>query len=284
LFFLNPIHLLIRTKDNSKHRVIKISRIDARSVGSIWYASGAIVIILTHIIFHWEKNMTFHVQKGTTGNDSLMGTSGADLLFGLAGDDTLLGGDGCDALFGGEGKDVLDGGTGRDLLVGGAGVDTLTGGEGKDIVFFSEAPFAGGTPVTAANGISVLNQPDIITDFHSGTDVLAFDGDKLGIDKFQFASGSINDAFSSFNGNSNLIVLTDSFANAAAAAKALDNNIAVTADEGIFVYFNSTLGFARAVFSQDLSDGGPISVLGNLTNITNPNGLASFTQQDFALV
>jgi serralysin len=180
--------LLIRTKDNSKHRVIKISRIYARSVGSIWYVSGAIVIILTHIIFTGETNMTFHVQKGTTGNDSLMGTSGADLLFGLAGDD-----------FGGEGKDVLDGGNGRDILVGGAGVDTLTGGEGKDIVFFSEAPFAGGTPVTAANGISVLNQPDIITDFHSGADVLAFDGDKLGIDKFQFASGSINDAFSSFN-------------------------------------------------------------------------------------
>ena len=143
--------------------------------------------------------------------------------------------------------------------------------------------FAGGTPVTAANGISVLNQPDILTDFQSGTDTLFFDSAKLGVNQFLFASGSIDDALSSFNGNSNLIVLTDSFANAASAAKGLDNNAAVTADAGIFVYFNSTLGFARVVYSQDLSDGGAISVLGNLTNITNPAALASFTQQDFAL-
>lgn len=227
--------------------------------------------------------MTFKVKKGTDGNDSLMGTPGTDFLFGLAGDDTLMGGDGSDVLVGGLGKDVLMGGAGRDLLVGGAGVDTLTGGEGKDLFLFTEDPFAGGTPVTAANGISVLNQPDIFTDFQVGADTLAFDGSKLGIDRFKFVSGSINDAFSSFNSDSNLIVLTDSFANAAAAAKGLDNNAGVTADEGIFVYFNSTLGFARVVYSQDLSDGGPISVLGNLTNITNPADLASLTQQDFAL-
>jgi serralysin len=216
--------------------------------------------------------------------DILTGTSSNDLLFGLAGDDTLQGGDGNDVLVGGDGKDILMGGAGRDLLVGGAGVDTLTGGEGQDIFFFSEDPFAGGTPVKAANGISVLNQPDIISDFHAGSDSLFFDRSKLGIGQFKFASGSIDDAFSSFNGDSNLIVLTDSFPNAAAAAKGLDNNAAITADAGIFVYFNSTLGFARVVYSQDLSDGGPISVLGNLTNITNPADLNSFTQQDFALV
>jgi serralysin len=221
--------------------------------------------------------------KGTDGNDTLVGTDGNDKIFGLAGDDTLQGGAGNDKLFGGLGKDILEGGVGNDLLVGGAGIDTLTGGAGKDVFLFSEAPFAEGTPVTAANGISVLNKPDILTDFTVGEDTLSFDGSKLGIDKFEFVSGSINDAFSSFNSNSNLIVLTDSFANAAAAAKGLDNNAAVTADEGIFVYFNSTLGFARVVYSQDLSDGGPISVLANLTNITNPADLANFTQQDFSL-
>lgn len=227
--------------------------------------------------------MTFKVTKGTAGNDALTGTPRNDLLFGLTGDDTLKGGAGNDILVGGEGKDVLVGDAGRDILIGGAGVDTLTGGTGKDVFFFSEAPFAGGTPVTAANGISVLNQPDIITDFQAGSDTLLFGGAALGIDRFKFASGSINDAFSSLNGDSNLIVLTDIFPNAAAAAKALDNNAAITADAGIFVYFNSTLGFARAVYSQDLSDGGSISVLGNLANITNPADLANFTQKDFVL-
>jgi serralysin len=221
--------------------------------------------------------------QGTANNDTLLGTASNDKIFGLAGDDTLIGGAGNDVLIGGLGKDILEGGIGNDLLIGGAGVDTLTGGAGKDIFAFTEDPFAGGTPVTAANGIAVLNQPDILTDFQAGTDTLFFDHTKLEINQFLFASGSIDDALSSFNGNSNLIVLTDSFANAASAAKGLDNNAAVTADAGIFVYFNSTLGFARVVYSQDLSDGGPISVLGNLTNITNPADLASFTQQDFAL-
>jgi serralysin len=225
----------------------------------------------------------FKIVKGTDGNDTLVGTDRNDIIFGLAGDDTLQGGAGNDVLIGGLGKDILEGGVGNDLLIGGLGIDTLTGGAGKDIFAFTEDPFAEGTPVTAANGISVLNKPDILTDFTVGEDVLAFNGAKLGIDKFEFNSGSINDAFSSFTGNSNLIVLTDSFANAASAAKGLDNNVAVTADEGIFVYFNSTLGFARVVYSQDLSDGGPISVLANLTNITSPTALANFTQNDFSL-
>jgi serralysin len=203
-------------------------------------------------------------------------------LIGTSGDDSLTGGDGRDVLLGGDGKDVLTGGGGSDLLAGGAGVDTLTGGTGRDFFAFAESPFAAGTPTTAPNGIQVLNQPDVITDYEAGGDRLVFSRALLGVNDFKFTSGNNLD---SFGADANLIVLTDfSAANAASAAQGLANNASVTADAGLFVYFNSTLGFARVVYSQDLSDGGPISVLANLTNVNNVSDLANFSARDFLLV
>jgi len=228
--------------------------------------------------------MTFNIFLGTSGDDTIFGTQGNDLLYGIAGNDTLDGGDGRDSLFSGSGNDILRGGKGNDFLSGDSGIDTLTGGAGKDTFGFFDPVFRGPSTV-AANGIEVFNQPDVITDYQIGKDQLLFEGGQLGIDNFKFLSGSI-DGFSSVDGEgSNLIVLQDSFfANAASAAFGLSNNAAITADAGIFVYFNSTLGFARAVYSQDLSDGGAISVLANLTNITNPADLANFSAQDFSLI
>jgi Ca2+-binding RTX toxin-like protein len=225
--------------------------------------------------------------NGTAGNDTILGTPGNDLLFGKAGNDTLDGGDGNDRLFGGKGNDSLIGSNGNDVLNGSVGVDTLTGGAGADRFVFSDNPFSGGEPTQSGgfvlgrpDGIRFLNRPDIVTDFQIGEDQLVFSKNQLGLDSFEFTSGSIND----FNGEGkNLIVLTDRFNSAANAAAGLANNASVTADEGVFVYFNSNLGFARAVFSQDLSDGGPISVLANLTNVTNPADLANFSAQDFSL-
>jgi serralysin len=202
---------------------------------------------------------------------------------GGSGDDSLTGGHGKDLLFGGEGKDILSGEGGSDILIGGAGVDTLTGGAGKDFFGFADAPFSGGTPTTAPNGIQVLNQPDVITDFEAGGDRLVFSRSQLGVNDLKFTSGNNLDSFGT--ADANLIVLTDfSAPNAASAAQGLANNASVTADAGLFVYFNSTLGFARVVYSQDLSDGGPISVLGNLTNIKNVGDLANLSARDFTLV
>ncbi len=205
----------------------------------------------------------FRPQIGTQANDTLNGTSGNDVLFGLKGDD------------------VINGGAGTDILVGGEGVDTLTGGTGRDFFAFSDNPFSGGPTTAAANGIQVLNKPDKLTDFTIGEDQLVFGKSQLGVNKLDFTSGTNNDSF----GPGNLIVITENtFANAAAAAKGLANNESITADAGIFVYFNSTLGKARVVFSQDLSDGGPISVIGQLENITNVNDLSKLSAKDFALV
>jgi serralysin len=210
-----------------------------------------------------KHHSTFRPQIGTESNDTLNGTAGHDVLFGLKGDDTL------------------NGGAGTDVLVGGEGVDTLTGGAGKDFFVFSDNPFSGGPTVAAANGIQVLNKPDKLTDFSIGEDKLVFGKNQLGINKLDFTFGTNNDSF----GPGNLIVITENtFANAAAAAQGLANNASITADAGLFVYFNSTLGKARVVFSQDLSDGGPISVIGQLDNITNVADLSKLTARDFALV
>jgi serralysin len=192
------------------------------------------------------------------------------ILIGGAGDDTLSGGDGNDIIFGGDGNDTIDGGYGNDLLSGGRGVNTLTGGKGEDIFAFTDNPFVDGAPTP----------PDVLTDFQFKEDRLAFSSEVLDIDTLKFQSG----VSSQLQGDSNVLVLLDPFPNAGAAARAIADNQALTAEEGLFVYFNLNLGFSRVVYSQDLSEGGQFSVLGNLVNQTDVANQALFSAQDFALV
>lgn len=99
---------------------------------------------------------------GGQGNDVLIGSLGNDLLIGGAGNDRLAGGMGHDLLRGELGNDVLFGQLGNDTLVGGWGSDTMTGGEGADVFRFFSARD------------SLLDAPDLITDFRPGEDVLDF--------------------------------------------------------------------------------------------------------------
>ena len=179
---------------------------------------------------------------------------------------------------GGAGNDTIKGGSDDDFLAGGAGEDTLTGGHGKDSFAFTDDPFSGGQAMPTPTGINVLNTPDVITDFKVGEDNLVFDKELLNIDKFDFQQANSGD----LSGDSNLVVLLDPFANAGAAAQAIADS-GITADEGVFIYFNQTLGFSRAVFSEDLGDGGSISVLANLENLTDPGVQGEFSANDFLL-
>jgi serralysin len=219
------------------------------------------------------------ILVATDANETINGTDGDDILVGFGGNDIINGLGGDDIIAGSDGNDRINGGSGNDLFTGGLGIDTLTGGEGKDTFLFSDDPFSGGSATLAPNGILVLNQPDILIDYQIGEDKLEFQKRQLDIDKFQFQKGNSDN----LAGNSNVLVLLDPFPNAAAAAKAIADNNAITSDRGLFVYFNTTLGFSRVVFSQDLSDGGAISVLGNLTNQTDPANQALFSSGDFAL-
>ncbi|KAM3107154.1 hypothetical protein ACJ2PR_31940 [Phormidesmis sp. 146-33] len=220
---------------------------------------------------------------GNQGNDSLSGGRGRDFLLGEAGNDQLDGGNGNDVLIGGLGNDSLLGGKGRDILFGGEGIDTLTGGNGRDRFVIAGNVFSGGTPVlVGTTGIQALNTPDIITDYQIGSDQFTFKGSDLGIDQINLQKGITSE----IAGDGNFIVMLDPFPNAASAASAIAANNAITATEGVFVYFNTTLGINRLVYSQDLGNGGTISVLANLTNQAGDAGLQSlnsYSSRDFSL-
>lgn len=105
-------------------------------------------------------------------NKAWTGTSQADVvtidpasidnwtLGGAAGNDRLTGGAGNDNLDGGAGSDVLNGGAGNDVIRGGTSGDVLTGGLGFDTFVF------------ASVGESANGNPDRITDFIAGQDML----------------------------------------------------------------------------------------------------------------
>ena len=221
---------------------------------------------------------------GGNGNDRLEADGGNDTAFGGAGDDQLFAGKGDDFVSGGTGNDSLAGEDGKDTLIGGDGVDIMQGGQGADQFVYEGNVFANGTPAPAGQtGINALNKPDIILDYTIGEDKFAFDAKDLGLKNLTFQKGQS----SQIAGDGNLIVLTDPFPAAGAAARAIANNPNITSDAGAFVYFNTTLGLTRLVYSNDLSDGGDISVLANMDNQRGATGLANianFSANDFTLV
>jgi Ca2+-binding RTX toxin-like protein len=219
--------------------------------------------------------------RGDGGNDTfvvndLAGT-GVDLIqfSGGAGNDTL------DARATGV-RVVADGGEGDDVLTGGTGTivvsststlgDQMTGGSGRDKFQFLTDAFAGGTP--GQN----LNRPDVVTDFEFSTDQLVFSQQQLGFNRFNFQKAAVNELK-----DGNLLILEGKFANAGEASRAIAANDAIKTNKGVFVYYNETLGFSRAVFSQDLANGGPFSVQANLTNLTAAALQSNFTAADFGL-
>ncbi|MBC7905749.1 MAG: PD40 domain-containing protein [Rhodospirillaceae bacterium] len=92
---------------------------------------------------------------GNKRNNLLVGNGAANVLSGQRGNDTLLGGGGNDMLIGGDDDDTL---------VGGAGADTLSGGSGVDVFRYESASEGG----------------DLIVDFETGEDKLAFNSPNFG--------------------------------------------------------------------------------------------------------
>ncbi|KAM3108021.1 calcium-binding protein [Phormidesmis sp. 146-33] len=229
-------------------------------------------------------DLTDSVARGQQGNDLLLGNVGNDFLMGDTGVDGLFGGPDNDQLRGGAEDDTLFGEAGNDILVGDAGVDFLVGGEGKDQFVYTGDPFANGVATPAGQtGINVLNKPDIISDFTIGEDQLALGKFDLNLANLNFQQGKSSE----IGADGNLIVLTDPFPAAGAAARAIANNDKITSKEGVFAYFNSTLGLTRFAYSQDLGGGGNVSVLANLDNQRGDVGMANitkFTAADFTLV
>jgi len=229
--------------------------------------------------------------NGDLGNDSLTvnDLTGTDVTLvnfsGGTGNDTLDAANSNVQLWalGGAGDDVLQGGAANDILVGGDGIDTLTGNAGADQFTFVGDVFAGGTPVQASNGIRALARPDQIQDYDILVDRFALDASDLGINDIRFQKGTASEIATS----GNVIALTNPFDNAAAAAKAIADNNAITDTQGVFIYFNNNLKISRLVYSKDLGNGGDISVLANLNNQAGATGLANistFSFNNFTLI
>lgn len=212
--------------------------------------------------------------NGNDGNDvlgvlDLSNTAMTQVNFnGGAGNDTLDATNANVPVFavGGEGEDSLLGGTGADTLAGGAEVDLLSGGAGSDRFVYSN---------------DALGADDRITDFAINADQFAVNAIALGFDDLLFR----NDNLTNLAGNDNLLILQgQTFANAGEAAEAIAKNDAITAEAGLFVYFNQTRGFARLVHSENLGAGDEFTVLANLENITDVAALATFTAENFVVV
>jgi Ca2+-binding RTX toxin-like protein len=106
------------------------------------------------------NSLNNNIQGFDRSNDVINGLDGNDRISGRGGNDLLRGGNGNDTLLGDSGNDTLFGNTGNDLLVGGAGADILIGGSGTNTFRYS----------TLTD--SLLANPDHITDFVIGTDII----------------------------------------------------------------------------------------------------------------
>jgi serralysin len=186
-------------------------------------------------------------------------------------------------IVGSQQADALVGGKHAETFLGLGGNDVLSGNGGKDTFVFNGDDLDPAT-ITIA-GITGANSPDVVTDF-GFDDALAFVGRDFGI------SGPVdllNTTSANLSGTGNVVVLQDGFANGFLAAAAIRDNPNYlgtddpNSDAGIFVYFNTNLGFYRAVHSADLDDGGNITVLANLPGIDLADG-PSFTANDFVFV
>jgi Ca2+-binding RTX toxin-like protein len=108
----------------------------------------------------------------TPGADTVIGADNAgagDILYGLGGNDSLVGQGGFDYLLGGDGDDTLNGGFGYDLFTGGAGADRFVFNNG-----FEGGAFGGGG--------------EVITDFQTGVDRIAFVGATSGFASFSLGA------------------------------------------------------------------------------------------------
>lgn len=126
-----------------------------------------------------DENVTYNTIETGLGDDSVLAGASDDAIYagrgndyvnagwfndivdGGMGDDTIFGSGGKDLLSGSAGTDWIHGGRGKDTIAGGAGNDVLSGGAGEDVFVFRSGKLSG---------------RDVITDFESGKDLLAFKG------------------------------------------------------------------------------------------------------------
>ena len=229
-------------------------------------------------------NFNLTASDGTNSSTQAVTVTVTDVpaLTGTAGNDVLVGTGIVEELFGLEGNDRIE---------AAGGSDTITTGSGSDTLVYAGDPFDGGN--VSAPGRQVIGNEDFVTDFAFAGDVYQFNARDFGITgDVVFASLDANAAGATIPVGANVIVLlnsdNDNNATTAFNAGTAANQIAalVTTDgPGFFVYWNSTLGVTRLVYSTNLND--PAADLKIISRHTDLNGAAaiaalpSFTAANF---
>ncbi len=217
-------------------------------------------------------NFNLTASDGTNSSTQAVTVTVTDVpaLTGTAGNDVLVGTGIVEELFGLEGNDRIE---------AAGGSDTITTGSGSDTLVYAGDPFDGGN--VSAPGRQVIGNEDFVTDFAFAGDVYQFNARDFGITgDVVFASLDANAAGATIPVGANVIVLlnsdNDNNATTAFNAGTAANQIAalVTTDgPGFFVYWNSTLGVTRLVYSTNLND--PAADLKIISRHTDLNGAAA---------
>jgi Ca2+-binding RTX toxin-like protein len=135
----------VRATREGNNLVLTVQSTEDSITVTDWFANGVLPIERVQFSSGVTWNATqirAKVLVPTDGDDSIVGYSAGEKLNGLGG------------------ADIIDGREGNDTITGGAGRDTLTGGKGSDRFVLD----------TIASDSS---EYDTITDFQSGTDVIA---------------------------------------------------------------------------------------------------------------
>ena len=171
------------------------------------------------------------IISGDSGNDTIDGGSGSDMISGGGNDDTINGGDNDDTINGNAGTDVIAGGAGNDRLFGGNGQDILTGDAGNDAFYFEN------------NNWSNTFNPDLITDFVQGEDIIILQGNIMR--HSPISDGIFNVTYDTVN---NITIVTD---NASDFEFRLSGNIALTDAD----FLNDTILGTSATSADDTIGG-----------------------------
>jgi len=152
-------------------------------------------------------------------------------------------------------------------------------------VRFLDAAVSVAVEETTTAAVAALDTLSTITDFAAG-DVLDLAGLSLGVAYFE---GDVDGTTAADAADNGLVVITDQ---AYATAEAAEDDIAASGTasnngDNVFIFLNSTLGYAQAVWDTDLSEDdtvGTTDVIINFTGITTLTQLAAAFSADSVIL
>ncbi|MFN8928577.1 MAG: beta strand repeat-containing protein [Rhodospirillales bacterium] len=224
------------------------------------------------------------VVTGADEIDASAATGVITLTGGTGGATIIKGGTAADGLRGSSAGDIVIAGAGADVVTMSDGDDTVTLDAGADIV-----SFVGSADAAALNAGS----GSTITDFTFGTDKMRFDksdmtlgGTATGASTAIGAGDFFNGAAASMTAGTAYTVTVLSSVGYSGVGTAEDAVAAqsTSATRGIVIFFDTTLGYARAFLDADIDADGNLTntaVIANLSNITTVGALTSVANTDF---